>query len=711
MRHITGISRSGLTVVLGVMAAIFMTLAVIRIWASDVIYDDDRFAGTAVEVMRRDDVRGEVQRVIVDQVVEQQPDLVSARPLIETVVETALQSKAFDTIVATAARDLHRTVFETDQRSLILNVSDIMTVAVAAIRAYDPALADRVPGGADTGAIELATRSTGTQFIEADRRVSALRWVFMAGALASFAGASLVGGSIRRAVTITGVALVACAILTWFGVSIAAEIIRGRIDGDEVLRDAVAAAWKIYAEELVWWMWIQALVGLFAATIASSLIATRPATDRLVGIVRTIGETWTTRGGRVVLSGGLATLGVMLLVSPVSTVELIARACGLTLVYLGGTELLRGLGIARDREPTPVATRRKAVEAAIPRVLAGGGLVAGVLVIGTVFWTNRDSLRAESASAVAEIEACNGSANLCDRRLDQVVFASTHNSMSAAEEPGWFLAEHTRPMRRQLEDGIRGLLIDVYYGYGTNRGVRTDPATGNISERLEPWFGPEALASAENLADAYGPIPAGSTPAIYLCHGYCELGATPFDRAMSQLNAFLNENPHEVVMMVFQDYVPPAAIEASFQRTRLIDQVYTLDPGQPMPTLREMIEAGQRVVVFSENLDDPSPPPWYQSAFAWIQDTPFSFRSESEFSCALNRGETDSPLFLLNHWISRFPPSPRDAEVANAYDVLYGRARQCQDERGHLPNFVAVNFYDSGDLFQVVDALNSEFEP
>ena len=31
---------------------------------------------------------------------------------------------------------------------------------------------------------------------------------------------------------------------------------------------------------------------------------------------------------------------------------------------------------------------------------------------------------------------------------------------------------------------------------------------------------------------------------------------------------------------------------------------------------------------------------------------------------------------------------------------------QCAQERGKMPNFIAVNFYGQGDLMRVVDALN-----
>ena len=38
--------------------------------------------------------------------------------------------------------------------------------------------------------------------------------------------------------------------------------------------------------------------------------------------------------------------------------------------------------------------------------------------------------------------------------------------------------------------------------------------------------------------------------------------------------------------------------------------------------------------------------------------------------------------------------------------MLLPELRRCTKERGQLPNFVAVNFYNEGDLFSAVDKLN-----
>jgi hypothetical protein len=37
---------------------------------------------------------------------------------------------------------------------------------------------------------------------------------------------------------------------------------------------------------------------------------------------------------------------------------------------------------------------------------------------------------------------------------------------------------------------------------------------------------------------------------------------------------------------------------------------------------------------------------------------------------------------------------------------MWPYVERCRNERGRLPNYVAVNFYDQGGVFRVVDRLN-----
>jgi hypothetical protein len=159
--------------------------------------------------------------------------------------------------------------------------------------------------------------------------------------------------------------------------------------------------------------------------------------------------------------------------------------------------------------------------------------------------------------------------------------------------------------------------------------------------------------------------------------------------------------------MDIEDYITPADTARVFAESGLDRLVYTHPAGAPWPTLRELIASGHRVLVMAEKQGGGAAHPWYHSAYADpLQETPFAFATPQEFSCAPNRGYPDSPLFLLNHWISASPPRVSDAMIVNARDVLLARARQCQQERGHIPNLVAINFAERGALLDVVNALN-----
>ncbi|GIW17911.1 MAG: hypothetical protein KatS3mg064_1068 [Tepidiforma sp.] len=703
MPTLVRLSRTAASTLLGIAAALLVTLGVIRLWLADVLYDEDRFAATAVSLMENEAVRAEVRRVVVDQAIDQQPDLLAARPLLDTVVDTALTSRPFERILEAAARDLHRAIFSSDRQSFVLNISDISTLAQAGLRAYDPELADRLPGGPNLGTIEVASRGAATRLMEVDRQLRALTWVVLAAAAACFVASGLVGGSFRAAATAFGIGLVGGALLTWLGIAIVAELLETRVPGSRVAREAARETWLAYSRELRSWMWLQAAAGVVIASVASSLVATASAREQAAAVGRWFAARWEQRLGRVGLSGLGVAAGVVLFLSPAAAGMLAARAAGLAIAYLAGVELLRTLGLAREaaRRDAPRAARR---EAAIPAVFAGSTLALAGLAVAGLFWLNRDAFRAPSSADLVRYDGCNGLEELCDRRLDQVLFPSTHNSMSAAESPGWFLAEHLHPIDRQLRDGIRAFLIDVYYGYPTGRGVRTDPAL--TIEKIEPYWGPEASEAAARLADTIGPIPQGAKPGLYLCHGYCELGATPFEGVMRDLRAFLRQHPGEVVILVLQDYVDPFDVEKAMTRTGLIDYAAVLEWGQPLPTLRQLIETDRRLLVFSENVKDAPAPPWYHDAFTWMQDTPFLFRSAEEFSCEPFRGRPDSPLFLINHWVSRFPPSTRDALPANSAEVLRSRIERCWQERGMMPNIISVNFSSIGDLFAVVEEVN-----
>jgi hypothetical protein len=286
--------------------------------------------------------------------------------------------------------------------------------------------------------------------------------------------------------------------------------------------------------------------------------------------------------------------------------------------------------------------------------------------------------------------------------------------MASTTIPRWLFAQQDGTISDQLNDGVHGLLIDTYYGFAEPDGiVRTDLARVPKVKSLEDEIGPQATQAALGIRSRLGPSTPGK-PGIFLCHGFCELGSITLASALEDLRTFLVNNPNEVVVVINQDEgVTPTDIERAFTQTGLLDLVYR-GPLGPFPTLRQMIDSNQRLVVMAEN--DAGDVPWYHLAYQHaLQETPFRFRNAGQLtdrakldaSCRPNRGPSTAPLFLLNHWVDTSPtPRPSLAAIVNAEPALLDRARTCERIRHHLPNLVAVDFYRRGDVTGVVNALN-----
>lgn len=254
-------------------------------------------------------------------------------------------------------------------------------------------------------------------------------------------------------------------------------------------------------------------------------------------------------------------------------------------------------------------------------------------------------------------EGCNGHEVLCDRPFPEVVFPGTHNSMSN-DEDGWIVPNQNRNIRAQLIDGIRVFLLDTY------------------EERGE----------------------------LLLCHGFCVLGKRSLIEALEEFRSFLEANPREVVTFIFEDHIPGERTVEAIETAGLLPFVHTQAQGETWLTLGEMIEGGRRLVVTAERAGPP--PDWLHHVWEVGWDTPFSFSSVEEFSCRANRGSPENDLFLVNHWVLDPVAMAENAILSNAYDTLMERIDACIDEWDRLPTFIAVDFHDVGDLFEVVDVLN-----
>jgi hypothetical protein len=312
-----------------------------------------------------------------------------------------------------------------------------------------------------------------------------------------------------------------------------------------------------------------------------------------------------------------------------------------------------------------------------------------------------------SGATLADASAdagCNGHVELCDRRLDEVVFAGTHNSMAASRYDGFFAVRHHGGIGAQLASGVRAFMLDLHYGRPSPDApvVRTDLADARAMEQAAADLPADERAQLERVLRQAGA--ASDESDVYLCHGFCELGALPAERTFREMHDFLRENPNEVVILILEDHVRAEDTMRALDRGGLADRAWAWTPGDELPTLAEMIRQHRNVLVLAEN--EGGAAPWFVPAYELLQETPYSFPTPEDFSCDHERGDEDNPMFLLNHFVTSAQPEPGVAAAVNAHEVLLERAQKCADERGRQPNIVAVDFYGMGDLFDVVRELN-----
>ena len=172
-------------------------------------------------------------------------------------------------------------------------------------------------------------------------------------------------------------------------------------------------------------------------------------------------------------------------------------------------------------------------------------------------------------------DTCNGHVDLCDRRYNEVVYATTHNAMSNQDD-GWIAPNQIHGIERQLVDGIRAMMWDTYEEGGQ----------------------------------------------LLLCHSLCSLGQRDLIEALQAVDAFLQAERGEVLTLLLQDAIPDARMLDAIAAAGLTDTVLSHTLGEPWPTLRDMIDSDRRLVLFAESGGTTSGPIMHMWDFVW--DTPYA---------------------------------------------------------------------------------------
>ena len=284
---------------------------------------------------------------------------------------------------------------------------------------------------------------------------------------------------------------------------------------------------------------------------------------------------------------------------------------------------------------------------------------------------------------------CNTWTALCARHYDEVVYPTTHAAMANASPP-WDYPAQRFSLYRQLQDGIRALMLEVHDFEGE----------------------------------------------LVLCLGDCSEGHVPFASALAEVSLYLAENPREVVTLLVSNGAPAEDLAAALQASDLTNWLHFQAAGESWPTLGRMIDEGQRLVVFATGATGASDGVLsFEEFFASTRD---DYGAADELDCELPRGSAEKPLMLVNHFVSEMSSVagssggaggeasggggngesasvlhalPDVAAIINENPFLIRRLRGCVATNARTPTFVAVDFYDVGALLPATQELDELIPP
>ena len=269
---------------------------------------------------------------------------------------------------------------------------------------------------------------------------------------------------------------------------------------------------------------------------------------------------------------------------------------------------------------------------------------------------------------------CNGLANLCDKSVDSILYATVHNANSALEDGIASFYNHERNFLAALEAGYRGINFDI--------GICDDE--------------------------------------LRLVHSICFLGHTSLPDALNGIVDFLEANPQEVILMptqltystggtfsVGQDLYP-------FLPVRFVQQLYKDFDGTTWPTLAELIQRNQRILFFHYNGDscDQETCPGMYSWFDFAAESKFEFATAEEAleptACETTRGSNGRGDWYGVNLFTQLPVCATETtNPLTEYDTLRTHIGQCESLTNRDVNLVIVDCWDQGDVVQVVQEYNS----
>lgn len=274
-------------------------------------------------------------------------------------------------------------------------------------------------------------------------------------------------------------------------------------------------------------------------------------------------------------------------------------------------------------------------------------------------------------------DCCNGVDTICDLRLSEVMFAGLHNAMATKQDGFLFAGNHEFQLESALQAGFRGINVDV----------------GNCDGSL------------------------------VLVHNQCTLGSREPYEVFNHVNLFLEKHPRDLVLMPLQinnDVDEPVDLFDLYAILESVpgftDRMYVHNQTQLWPTMRSLIESDKRIVMFIYNAGTDCSsgdcPPGFHPYFLYASETLYEFETVQDIentqqSCPYDRGvDGYKDFYVVNSFVSDPLPSKSSAAIINQKSFLQDHIAACRNVVGRAVNMVFIDFWEQGDLVDLVQTHN-----
>lgn len=274
-------------------------------------------------------------------------------------------------------------------------------------------------------------------------------------------------------------------------------------------------------------------------------------------------------------------------------------------------------------------------------------------------------------------DCCMGLTNTCNLRINELFFAAMHNANN--DEDKWN-SNHESSLELALEAGFRAFYLDVCLCQGQ----------------------------------------------VVFCHGNCIwAGQQDPTEIFQNIVSFLNKNPSELVILNFEmSYGDPKPIQLwrVMRKVNGFKKKSYVHNGGNWPQVKNVLQAGKQIISLKHNGNtchntaNTGCTRFIQEFFEYTVGTKYDFSNISEIqdipnSCVGERGtQNRQDFYAINNFVTTtFPgPSEDDSIILNEDSFAKKRISDCEEYMNKNANFLAVDFWQRGDIPKIAKEINIE---